>query len=183
MYESLLVKHCAPTLAGMKTGSLFGCTFSSFCELTECMRQWNRLLTPKGLRAIPARYRNGKAMIYVYRPARLSEDLQNDTAQRLLRERGYCAGNSDCCVARLMRRLCESGEFPHEVGLFLSFPPEDVLGFIENHAWGFKCVGCWKVYGNADAAQRTFEKYRKCTNVYCDQFAKGRTIDRLTVAD
>ena len=168
MYESLLVKHCAPTLAGMKTGSLFGCTFSSFCELTECMRQWNHLLTPKGLRAIPARYRDGKAMIYVYRPARLSEDLQNDTAQRLLRERGYCAGNSDCCVARLMRRLGES---------------EDVLGFIENHAWGFKCVGCWKVYGNADAAQRTFEKYRKCTNVYCDQFAKGRTIDRLTVAD
>ena len=55
MYESLLVKHCAPTLAGMKTGNLFGCTFPSFCELTECMRQWNRLLTPKGLRATARR--------------------------------------------------------------------------------------------------------------------------------
>ena len=25
----------------------------------------------------------------------------------------------------------ESGEFPHEVGLFLSYPPEDVKGFDE----------------------------------------------------
>ncbi len=26
----------------------------------------------------------------------------------------------------------ESGEFPHEVGLFLSYPPEDVKGFIDH---------------------------------------------------
>ena len=28
----------------------------------------------------------------------------------------------------------ESGEFPHEVGLFLSYPPEDVKGFIDHRA-------------------------------------------------
>ena len=35
----------------------------------------------------------------------------------------------------------ESGEFPHEVGLFLSYPPEDVKGFIDHRANDFKCAG------------------------------------------
>ena len=37
----------------------------------------------------------------------------------------------------------ESGEFPHEVWLFLSYPPEDVKGFIDHRASGFKCAGLW----------------------------------------
>ena len=32
----------------------------------------------------------------------------------------------------LIHRLRSEGEFPHEIGLFLSYPPEDVLGFICN---------------------------------------------------
>ena len=35
----------------------------------------------------------------------------------------------------------ESGEFPHEVGLFLGYPPEDVKGFIDHRANNFKCAG------------------------------------------
>ena len=35
----------------------------------------------------------------------------------------------------------ESGEFPREVGLFLSYPPEDVKGFIDHRANDFKCAG------------------------------------------
>ena len=48
----------------------------------------------------------------------------------------------------------ESGEFPHEVGLFLSYPPEDVKGFIDHRASGFKCAGLWKVYGNEEKRAR-----------------------------
>ena len=35
----------------------------------------------------------------------------------------------------------ESGELPHEVRLFLSYPPEDVKGFIDHRANNFKCAG------------------------------------------
>ena len=35
----------------------------------------------------------------------------------------------------------ESGDLPHEVGLFLSYPPEDVKGFIDHRANDFKCAG------------------------------------------
>lgn len=81
-----------------------------------------------------------------------------------------------------MQWLAGGGEFPHEIGLFLGYPPEDVCGFIENRAGGYKCVGEWKVYGDADKAKEIFAKYRKCTEVYCAQFAQGKSIERLTVA-
>lgn len=45
-----------------------------------------------------------------------------------------------------MRRLQRFEAFPHEIGLFLSYPPEDVRGFIEHKGHESKCEGCWKVY-------------------------------------
>lgn len=182
MSEEMIVRHCSPTLAGMKTGSMFAYNYASENEMWESVRSWNRLLTKKGLRVLPLKFRNNRALIYVYRPARLSQDLQNDTACRLLQERGYGMETPERCVLQLMKRLGEYEEFPHEIGLFLGYPPEDVCGFIENKAECCKCVGCWKVYGDADAAQKTFAKYKKCTDVYCAQYAKGKSIERLTVA-
>ena len=80
-----------------------------------------------------------------------------------------------------MERLGESSEFPHEIGLFLGYPCEDVKGFIENKASSAKCVGCWKVYGDADKAQKQFELFKKCAKVYQQQFELGKPLTRLTV--
>ncbi|MBQ8165316.1 MAG: DUF3793 family protein [Clostridia bacterium] len=182
MSDELIVRYCSPTLAGMKTGNIFTCSFADKNKMYGSIRNWNTLLTKKGLRILPLRFRNNKALIYVYRPKRLSADLENSTAEQLLRSCGYCNKSPDRCILHLMKRLEESEEFPHEIGLFLGYPPEDVLGFIENKAGGCKCVGCWKVYGDAEAARKTFAKYKKCTDVYCTQLSKGRSIERLTVA-
>lgn len=182
MSEELIVKHCSPTLAGLKTGNLFACTYSDIHKLRDVIRRWNRQLGKKGLRFLPMRIQNNRALIYVYRPAHLSRDLQNETAWRLLHERGYGMETPERCVAQLTKRLCECQEFPHEIGLFLGYPPEDVCGFIENKADGYKCVGCWKVYGDEEKAQKTFRKYKKCTDIYCMRYAEGKTIERLTIA-
>lgn len=182
MSEELLIRYCSPTLAGMKTGNMFACSFPDKNQMNECIRCWNRLLAKKGLRVLPLRFQNERALIYVYRPSRLSADLQDDTAKQLLKERGYCTDTSERCLVHLIKRLCQYEEFPHEIGLFLGYPPEDVCGFIENKADGCKCVGCWKVYGDAEAAQKTFAKYKKCSDIYAAQYANGKSIERLTVA-
>lgn len=180
MSEELLVRYCSPTLAGMKTGSMYTCSFVAVSSMIDELRRLNSLLAGKGLRILPLRFRNNRALIYVYRPFRLSQDLQNNTACQLLEERGYDSGNPGKCIIRLRQRL-SSKEFPHEIGLFLGYPPEDVCGFIENRATGWKCTGCWKVYGDADAARKLFAKYKKCTDIYCSLFAKGKSIEWLTV--
>lgn len=183
MSEELLVRHCSPTLAGMKTGNIFSCSYSELSELREFIRNLNLRLVKKGLRVVPIRATEGRALIYVYRPKHLERDLKNDTAVQLLNQCDYNIASADKCVNCLICRLKEKCEFPHEIGLFLGYPPEDVCGFIENRAEDFKCVGTWKVYGDAESAQKTFARYKKCTDVYCAKFAEGRPLDKLAVSD
>lgn len=179
--DRMLIRHCSPTLAGMKTGNMFTCSYNEPCEVKEYIRSLNRRLRNKGLRILPLRYSGQRVLIYVYRPDRLSHDLQNQLANNLLTERGYPCLTPERCILHLMSRLQDSEEFPHEIGLFLGYPPEDVYGFIENKPDSCKCTGVWKVYGDAEEAQRTFDKYKKCTDVYSRCWAEGKSLERLTV--
>ncbi|MCM1092008.1 MAG: DUF3793 family protein [Butyrivibrio sp.] len=182
MSEDIIVKHCSPTLAGMKTGNLFSCPFADEEEMRYSVRQWNRTLVCKGLRVLPLKFKDNRALVYVYRVSSLSRDLKDDAVRRLLKEKGYETEAPELCIVRLIRKLEGCDEFPHEIGLFLGYPPEDVSGFIENGAEGYKLVGYWKVYGNEEKARLTFARYKKCTDVYTAQFAKDKSIERLTVA-
>lgn len=182
MTEELLVRHCAPTLAGLKAGSLFTCAYDSKNEMTRSLRAMNRRLVPKGLRVLPLRYSGKRALIYLYRPSRLKKDLAHNLAKTLLEAEGYCSSDCNRCIVRLADKVRSQQDFPHEIGLFLGYPPEDVSGFIHNKACDHKCVGCWKVYGDPIQAQKTFDKYNKCTRVYCSKWKGGRTIEQLTVA-
>ena len=55
------------------------------------------------------------------------------------------------------RRLA-GDDFPHEVGLFLGYPPGDVEGFRLNHGRNFKLCGLWKVYCDMEQATARFQR-------------------------
>ena len=178
MSEELIVRHCAPTLANLKTGSLFVCPITDRPSFFSSLRSLNELLVPKGLRALPLRIREYSALVYLYRPSRLKKDLENPAAVKILQDHGYsCYGK---CLPKLIERVRASEEFPHEISLFLGYPPEDVQGFLDHRPC--KCSGCWKVYGDENKAKKTFDLYKKCERVYCQQLARGIDIKRLTVA-
>lgn len=183
MPEETIVRFCAPTLAGLKAGALFSVAVGEEEALRAQLRRLNRHLGDKGVRFVLLRIRAGRALIYVFRPSLLRRDLEAPEAMTILRERGYPAAGAERCVGRLIRRLRAQRDFPHEIGLFLGYPPEDVRGFIDNKACGCKCVGCWKVYGDAEKARRLFEAYRRCTQRYCDRYGAGCSIEGLIVPD
>lgn len=182
MSDDYIIRHCAPTLAGIKTGNIFACPYESKERVLQDIRITNRRLRSKGLRALPLRFSDKKALIYLYRPKHLSADLTNAAAVQLLEQFGYDTESCEKCIVRLVQKLRTQEAFPHEIGLFLGYPAEDVCGFIENNACNCKCVGCWKVYGDEEAAKKKFAQYKRCTKVYCDQWAKGKDIERLAVA-
>ena len=179
MSEEMIVRHCSPTLAGIKTGSLFNCPFESKETLNREINQLNRSLAKKGLRVLPLRYSGKKALIYIYRPARLRDDLLCDDVAPLLRDRGYQLEAPDRCVIHLIDRLRDEGGFPHEIGLFLGYPPEDVKGFIEKREC--KLSGYWRVYSDVSSAKAKFDKFSKCFRIYLEQLEKGRGLEQLTV--
>ena len=81
-----------------------------------------------------------------------------------------------------MRRFQTESAFPHEIGLFLGYPLEDVKGFIQNKGQGYACCGLWKSYGDPRAARRYFDRCRACTAAYKRRYAAGVPLERLIVA-
>ena len=179
MSEEMLVRHCSPTLAGLKTANLINCPCPSKKELLDQLEEYNRQLNPRGVFLRLLGCGKGNALVYVYRPDRLGQDLGKGGP--ILGKEGYPCPDAGSCLRCLMRRLKESGSFPHEIGVFLGYPPEDVAGFIEHRGQGCKSVGAWKVYGDAEAAEKTFVRYKKCTDIYLKCHRDGCPLTRLTV--
>ena len=114
MSDELIIRQCAPTLAGIKTGSLFPCRYESLSQLMDDVRNLNRRLVSKGLSVLPMRCENGSALLYVYRPRRLQKDLSGELAQKLLQEAGYpCGGRRSSltkwvCSSAIRRRTWQA---------------------------------------------------------------------------
>ena len=179
MSNEMLIRCCAPTMASLKTGNMFNCPFDSREEMTAELRRLNQILGPKGLRILPLRWRDGRALVYLYRPERLAEDMRDSETAALLKELGYTCASADSLVMELINRLDHRRSFPHEIGVFLSYPAKDVRCFMKNTRKGVKLVGCWKAYNDTTQARRTFEQYKRCTASYCSALKRGIPLEQL----
>ena len=180
MLAETVVRQAAPTLAGIKTGSLFPYRHTGRGQLVEDIRTLNGTLVPRGMCLLLLRATEDFALLYLYRPKHLAEDLKDRDCQAVLCERGYPCENCAGCVRRLADRFRTGEDFPHEVGLFLSYPPEDVRGFLRDRDH-YKAVGLWKVYSDVDRAKKLCERYRKCTECYCRLWQCGVCLETLAV--
>ena len=180
-FEKILVDQCAPTLARIKTGSLFTADCGTEEKLNESIRACAEVLGPKDVHVELIRVRGGKALIYVFRKGRLEQDLCCPVIREFLASCGYGRFDAQGAVETLKQRMGVAEGFPHEIGLFLGYPVEDVLGFVSNCGRNCLLCGPWKVYHDVSAAQRQFARMRKCFEVYKRLYGQGRSLEKLTV--
>ena len=190
-FETVMIEQCAPVLAGLKPAGLFRYETRNRADLARRVAGWNAQLNPKGLqvRVLRGCIATRQYLVYVYRAAKLQTVLADAAVRGFLAREGYRlpedAADCNALLDQLSLRLCcaaEAADFPHEIGVFLGYPLEDVVGYIENRGDRALCAGCWKAYSNADEAQRRFALYRKCREVYLRCYRKGFGVARLTVA-
>lgn len=136
--EGYLIEHCAPTLASLKTASLFSCPCRG--------RKTCKKSLPSAAAAVPqgrgaGAFARGErsALVYVYRKGRLARELSARPVAAFLRQLGYCDLSEEGAIACLAGRLAARGGFPHEIGLFLGYPLCDVQGFIRHAGRHCKC--------------------------------------------
>ena len=182
-FEAVLVRQCAPTLAGMKPGSIFCFNHSPLEVSRQKVCQWNKQLAPFGLtvQILLERPGSSSVIVFVYRRDRLEQMLSDDAYQSFLAEAGYERTNLDGLLEQLSYRLRTQPEFPHEIGVFLGYPLQDVIGFIENQGRNFTCCSFWKSYGDPAEMQVCFACYRRCIQTYVAMFEQGIPIERLAV--
>lgn len=151
-FEAVLVEQCATTLAGVKPASLFRYQGADKRQPREAAARWAKELAPYGITIRVLKYcpQTGACLIYLYRAGMASVDpLGAIHPAPFWRGRGMGRIRAVRELLRqLSRRLCLEREFPHEIGVFLGYPLEDVVGFIRNRGRNYTCCGYWKAYGD-----------------------------------
>ena len=184
-FEELLIELCSPTIVGCKPASLFRYKPQEGVDVSQEVQEWNDKLNPSGISVMILKECCHKKtyLIYVYRNRPLSLILSDHKVNEFLEKNGYSfqASVSEK-LKTLSNRLCLDKDFPHEIGVFLGYPLEDVIGFIENQGENYMYCGHWKVYSNLKKAIKKFNTYNNCT-LYCkERFAQGDSVARLAVA-
>lgn len=170
--DSLLAFHGAPTLLGVKCANLISFDRND-CIIAEYLDKFKYRLSENGLTAVQLCICRKRTLVYFYNPKMLTAWLSMPQVQQFLSEYGYTC---DMSIEQKLRRLSSRiscGSFPHEIGAFLGYPVEDIRGFISNGGKNCLLCGYWKVYGNAEKAQRTFNKYDRCRDILFDKLKSG----------
>ncbi len=179
--EKALIEHCSPTLSSIKTANLFTVKFVHLNDLHNDIAFWNDKFSESGVQIKLLKTGAQSALIYIYRENMLETDIENARAKAILSQYGYDDLSVAQALQRLSHRLSTYEEFPHEIGLFLGYPPEDVEGFICNKGQNCNLCGYWKVYGDTNDAMARFARYDRCRMIYKQLWEQGRDILRLTV--
>ncbi len=174
-FQRILAQHSAPTLLGVKCANLVSLDAVQQ-EVALAASQFNRLACKRGLRSRILCQCRRRTLLLVYNVAQLGERLRQPDVQSMLRQWGYRDFTVRACLDRLSERMRANGEFPHEIGIFLGYPMEDVIGFIENRGENYKFCGCWKVYGSEQSARKMFASYDQCRHDLCHKMNEGRDL-------
>ena len=141
-FELTLAFHCAPALAGIKPADLIALPGEGD-ETDALLASYSAALAGAGISLRPLCRCRSRCLVLVYRRDRLERQLEQEEVARLLERDGYpLAGGLEAMLDHLASRMAGSGGFPHEVGLFLGYPAEDVEGFAGMAARAINTAGC-----------------------------------------
>ncbi|MCM0648531.1 DUF3793 family protein [Clostridium swellfunianum] len=157
MYN-LIAYGIAPTVCGYKASTLIN--LSSKYKNTYKLWKENKeeFLDRVPLKHFELKRTNDSYSILFYDEDKLNETLKKKNCTKFLNNFGYKEKDSLINFLHVLKARYKEG-CPHEVGLFLDIPLDDVLGFIKNDGKNYLYCGYWKVYSNVDGAMKTFKNY------------------------
>lgn len=176
--ERTLAFHCAPSLAGLKPADLIACDSARFPRMEETLAELGKALSPSGIRLRTVCRCRRRVLLLVYRQKVLDRHLEDPRIRAFLARAGYPDGGREAVLRHLERRLAEEG-FPHEIGVLLGYPPEDVEGFRRYQGRNYKLSGFWKVYGDEEKARERFARFARCRRALCAVVDRGVTLPQL----
>lgn len=156
--ELQLAFQCAPLITGLKVSNLFQIDSRHYKRLGEILDKSNFSFCGLG-------GRNGSVSLLIYQKEWLEQFLQQEEVRILMHRLGYRDLHLERVLtkfrSRYIRYMQKKQQFPHEMGVLLGYPPEDVEGFIIYEGKNSLCEGYWKVYAEPQKKLRLFAQYDK----------------------
>lgn len=180
--ETQLALQCAPLLTGLKLSNLFIISLANEQNFLEYL---DRVVHNVDIEAYRLLDHQGKCIYLLYRRAALESFLAKEDVRDFFAKEGYMDFTLDGMLIGFRfryqkHRLC-GGEFPHEMGLLLGYPLEDVVGFVKNEGENFLCSGYWKVYANPAEKLTLFRKFQRAEERLLIMLSKGISIKDVIV--
>ena len=174
--KTQLALQCAPVLTGVKISNLL-----IVGKGKEAML-WN-IFEGTDLCVCKICERKERDTYLIYRKAELFTYLMKKEVALQMKLFGYELDNEEKLLlqfaARYQAHLDAGTAFPHEMGLLLGYPKEDVMGFIECHGKNYRYSGYWKVYGDVKEAKEKFRTYDKAKEQLICMVAEGMDISDI----
>lgn len=154
--ENRLALQCAPVITGIKLSNLL--ILSS-----EDEGKLRAILKKTGIISYRLLQEKNKTTYLLFRKIPLCVYVNNKNIQKFLEEMGYrdfTLGKILCTFQyRYESYMRQRKDFPHEMGILLGYPIEDVQGFIEEKGKNYLYSGYWKVYQDVASKKKLFEQY------------------------
>lgn len=176
-FDETMIHCAAPALCGIKPACLFSMNSKNYSDGLEKLHQWRPSFSREKTFFTALKKSEGRVLCFIYNKNLLEQVLKIPQNRVYLSSKGYPVEKGFASViALLLHRLALNEEFPHEVGLFLGYPLEDVIGFEKQKACGFKYSGIWKVYGDKESAIRRMNLYKSCTETCMKWLGDGLSV-------
>ena len=177
--EKLIAYHCAPALAGIKPSNIVTCYKNKIENLNEKIEKLNWELNKKDIYGEILCECEKKALGMVYRKKFLEKTLSDKDVRSFLVGMGYPEEGNTSEYLEILKKHLKGEEFSHEIGAFLGYPMHDIYGFMYHKDEGCLLCGEWKVYENADAAERLFHRFGTCRRALCEKLQGGKTLAQV----
>lgn len=177
--------QCAPVMKGIKASNIIAVS-------KEVNKKIQLVLYGTGVTYVTLFENDKKVILFLYREKQLLQYLNKREIQEFLNYYGYEMNQqiekNACDISNMLKRLakrleCYYGkkeEFPHELGVFLEYPLEDVRSFILYKGKYSLLSGYWKVYSNLEYAEKVFLAYDLAKEEVVKAVIQGKAFYEVT---
>lgn len=174
--EIQLILQCAPFISGLKKSNLLLVNKEKLYKLKK--------LLDGSLISYSVLYENSnKIALLLYNEQEMNKYLNNESVKTFLLDMGYenISFKNILKIFKLRYEKYMQGneEFPHEMGILLGYPIEDVKGFVKNKGKNSLYTGYWKVYDKVEEKEKLFEKFKQVEETMIKLIYYGITMEEI----
>lgn len=174
--ETQIALQCAPLISGLKVSNLLIISAEDEALVRVILRR-------SGISFFRLLRTGEKVTFLLFRKNPLEAYLKQQEVEAMLSEAGYAELSLGNILSTFQKRyahyMSAGGRFPHEMGLLLGYPAEDVKGFVENEGKNFLYSGYWKVYADVEEKRRLFQKFENAKETVIQLLSYGVGIQDI----
>lgn len=173
--ENFLVYNTSWVIAGIKPAV----TIAFKKKDEKIYDNWNKygkdFIKDINLKHVELRENDDSIILMIYDEKVLERELNKEEQIDFLINLGYSKEVEINDYVKTLKERYEKYHCPHELGLFLGIPFEDVKDFMECTTKKCLLCGYWKVYNNSEEAKMIFNQYDKVKDYTIKNMLEGNS--------